>query len=317
VLRARPQPPVHPARHPVQPGRGVDEQHRWAAVGLTGGQPDLGGFEQFATTEHAGVPSGALRKVLHQMRVIAAPRHVGAPDLTAPEAETIGAGAHQQGGVMLGASATTGPQMGTVLHGKALRGPLGHRHQQLHGHHGELAHPGVAHRGLRREHPERVQLQGQLHPHPCGVVVGGHAHPVALHPDRLGQLQPQRGRTGLPAHLHTGGAEPAVGLRRQHGQRRRVVQRAVRDHRAGGQLQSGRLRAQVGPPVQHPGQQRTGGVQHHTHPGGPQGADIRSSGGAHPFVAPRVRPDTNCFCRAKNTIRVGRATSTEPADSRL
>jgi hypothetical protein len=36
-----------------------------------------------------------------------------------------------------------------------------------------------------------------------------------------------------------------------------------------------------------------------------------------PLFAPSVRPETNCFCSAKNTINVGRATMTDPAASRL
>lgn len=38
---------------------------------------------------------------------------------------------------------------------------------------------------------------------------------------------------------------------------------------------------------------------------------------AQPFVEPRVRPETNCFCKVKNTMSTGSATSTEPAASRL
>ena len=44
-------------------------------------------------------------------------------------------------------------------------------------------------------------------------------------------------------------------------------------------------------------------------------ADARAC--THPLFAPRVRPDTNCFCSTKKTISVGMAASTEPAESRL
>ncbi len=43
----------------------------------------------------------------------------------------------------------------------------------------------------------------------------------------------------------------------------------------------------------------------------------RANGTGQPFVAPRVRPDTNCFCSMKKTMMGGRATITEPAESRL
>jgi len=43
----------------------------------------------------------------------------------------------------------------------------------------------------------------------------------------------------------------------------------------------------------------------------------RLAGEDYPFVAPNVRPETNCFWSAKNTTSTGSATMTDPAATRL
>lgn len=48
-------------------------------------------------------------------------------------------------------------------------------------------------------------------------------------------------------------------------------------------------------------------------------ADLQAPGAIsiYPLVAPRVRPEMNCLCSSWKMMRVGSATSREPAASRL
>ncbi len=103
----------------------------------------------------------------------------------------------------------------------------------------------------------------------------------------------------------------------------------------GGKLRAlgGVQRPGVGAPVQHLRQAGTADVDQHADARGaqqhrrghrrparrPPRRPLPGSGidRAHPLVAPSVRPETNCFCSRKKTIRVGIATTTDPAATRL
>src|SRR5665648_806900 len=111
-------------------------------------------------------------ELLNEVDLIAAPRHVGAPYLTAPEPEIGRSRAHQQSRVVPVASTSVSTHVCSVLDVEALRRSfakpapcqaepghraLGKREQVVQRNDIELIRTGVVHADLLGEHAERVK----------------------------------------------------------------------------------------------------------------------------------------------------------------
>jgi hypothetical protein len=342
VVRTLPQPAVEGAADAVEPVGRVRRIQPRRLVLLAGPQDDLAGLEQLARAEHprrVGLPLG-------ERRDVAAPAQVRGPDLAPAPAETGRSGGHHERRVVPGPPVPRLAEVRAEGQGPALRmalpAPSAGEVQHLGRHRRNRQQAQQLGEAVRRvagvpdgvPQPQQAgvverELTAQVEP---GHVVGRLQDDVAAcPPDRPhGEARRPVGAVGP----RSGEAGPAAPPTRPPGQQGRADgggQRAVRDRgieRPGdpGQ-QVGVEVAEIGAPVQDDGQPpgRSGGAVRDLQ----QQADTataemhvrlrvrRRIRVGHPFVAPSVRPDTNCRWRMKNTTSVGNATSTDAADTRL
>ena len=245
--------------------------------------------------------------------------------LAVPVAEARRPGDEQQRGVVPGA-----PVPG-VAHPGALRGPGRAAAGAVRGtsaRSGRAARSPPAGTGSTDAEPSsRVRRRAdvvQLVPHPQHtVVVEGE-----LRSPGSGRLLGARRSTATsrsPSRVDVGqaaSAAPSAGPPRSAGavlgrpdpagqqrERRRDVDRAVRPGRQPGRRRSGTPVAEVGPPVQHRRARRRRTRRARALTPAERRCSRLPRVGRHPLVAPRVSPETNCFCRMKKTISGGSATT--------
>jgi hypothetical protein len=244
-------------------------------VGLPGGEPDLPGPQHLSPAEHRGVGAGALRQLLDQIPLVAAPGDVHTPHLALAETEPGHAHRHEVRRVKAGLAPAHLPGVGAVGQraalGRALPAPLAGEVQDLPGPAGQRKQGGdlrevVGRRvgvllpgdpGLHAQHSGGLQPvgdggvesgsgvgepQGQFAALGLGAVGG------------FGEAQPGRGGGAGQVALVGRGAGPAVRLRGPDGEASWDVDGVVEHgglvgQREGSQSVLGQL-AQVGPPVQ-------------------------------------------------------------------
>nr|BFE70532.1 hypothetical protein GCM10020092_038330 [Actinoplanes digitatis] len=258
-------------------------------VRLAGRQPHLAGEQQFAAAEQREPGRGPLG----ERAMVSAPRHVYAPHLAAGEAEAGRSRREHDRRVGAGAAAPVLPQPGAdgerlplrdafpqVPPGEVqdLRRLVRHRKGGQHaveqerrvpvlvGDRDALPYqPGAGHLDLQQQRqPRRGVARDDREPPPARRRRG------LLRPAFDGEGGGERGAVAVPGQ--PGRADPARRLLRQHAHRPGRVDvvgdpLGCRGEGQGGEL-PGRAFGEIGAPVQYPGQERTGAVQHQAHPVG-------------------------------------------------
>ena len=145
---AGPQPPVEPARDPVEPEVGPHGVDPRRLVGLRRPQPDLAGCQQLPAADHGGARGQPLGVGL----VVPAPRDVHRVDLAVAEAETGCPGGEQQRRVVARPPVAPLPAPRPERQRVALRGPLP---DPATGQVQQLGGDG----GQRQDHPQRAEVE--------------------------------------------------------------------------------------------------------------------------------------------------------------
>ncbi len=301
---AGPQVAVEAARQLVETVPPVAAVHPRRGVRLAGAERDLAGQQQLAAAQQRLPGMGALG----ERTVIAAPRHVQAPDLAGAETEAALARDVHGGGVGAGAALAVLAQVRAdgervplrgpfpqvaAGHVEQFRGPFRHRERQQDA--GERERRGIG-RGPAGDGgplPDQagvgeldLQAQFQL----GGDVLGDDGHRAVRNgPGGGGEGRGEVGTRPVPGQAR--GAEPAGGVLGQQADRHHdidVVGGHLR-HRGQGEGRKcvlGQV-AQVLSPVHGPGQSAPGAVQHQA---GARGAEVEEG-----LVAHLRSPDRSCW----------------------